>query len=211
VEIIKMILGGGRVDYEGEIFSLKGFRLQFRPLRNDIPVLVAAIGPRNVRLAGETADGWIPFLIPVEGLGDSGKEFVEGAGSRGRDADKLMVCPYITTAVSVDPETAKDAVREHIAYYVGGMGAFYFNTVSRYGFGEEARAIRSAWESGKKSAAVEAVSDSMLDSLSVSGTPDHGKSVIEDYYKSGADVPVLVFPPKASRALVRETIISLAP
>jgi alkanesulfonate monooxygenase SsuD/methylene tetrahydromethanopterin reductase-like flavin-dependent oxidoreductase (luciferase family) len=67
VEIIKMILGGGRVDYEGEIFSLKGFRLQFQPLRSVIPVLVAAIGPRNVRLAGESADGWIPFLVPVEG------------------------------------------------------------------------------------------------------------------------------------------------
>jgi coenzyme F420-dependent oxidoreductase len=211
VEIIKMILGGGRVDYEGEIFSLKGFRLQFKPLRSDIPVLVAAIGPRNVRLAGETADGWIPFLVPVEGLSDSGKEFLEGARSRGRDRDKLIVCPYITTAVSENPDPAKDAVREHIAYYIGGMGTFYFNTVSRYGFGDEARAIRSAWEGGKKSAAIEAVSDGMLDSLSVSGTPEHGRAVLADYYKSVADVPVIVFPPKASRALVRETIISLAP
>jgi len=51
----------------------------------------------------------------------------------------------------------------------------------------------------------------MLDSLSVSGTPGHGRSIIADYYKEGADIPVLVFPPKASRDLVRETIISLAP
>lgn len=211
VEIIKMILGGGRVDYEGEIFSLKGFRLQFKPLRSDIPVLVAAIGPKNVRLAGETADGWIPFLVPVEGLCDSGKEFAEGARSKGRNADDLIVCPYITTAVSEDADTAKSAVREHIAYYIGGMGTFYFNTVSRYGFGDEAGAIKNAWEGGKKSAAIEAVSDRMFDSLSVSGTPEHAKSVIANYYKSGADIPVLVFPPKASRALVRETIISLAP
>ena len=96
VEIIKMILSGARVDYEGEIFSLKGFRLQFKPLRSDIPVLVAAIGPRNIRLAGETADGWIPFLIPKEGLRDAGKELREGALSAGREADKIMVCPYIT-------------------------------------------------------------------------------------------------------------------
>jgi alkanesulfonate monooxygenase SsuD/methylene tetrahydromethanopterin reductase-like flavin-dependent oxidoreductase (luciferase family) len=211
VEIIKMILGGGRVDYEGEIFSLKGFRLQFKPLRSDIPVLVAAIGPKNVRLAGETADGWIPFLVPVEDLSDAGKVFLDGAGSRGRDTDKLTVCPYITTAVSDNPDSAKDAVREHIAYYIGGMGTFYFNTVSRYGYEDDARAIRSAWEGGKKSAAIEAVSDRLLDSLSVSGTPAHGKTVLTDYYKSGADVPVLVFPPKASRALVRETIIGLAP
>jgi hypothetical protein len=58
---------------------------------------------------------------------------------------------------------------------------------------------------------MEAVSDRMLDSLSVSGTPAHGKAVLADYFESGANIPVLVFPPKASRALVRETIISLAP
>jgi coenzyme F420-dependent oxidoreductase len=211
VEIIKLILSGARVDYVGEIFSLKGFRLQFKPLRSDIPVLVAAIGPRNIRLAGEVADGWIPFLIPKEGLRDAGKGLREGALSRGRETDKITVCPYITTSVSRDDDSAKNAVREHIAYYIGGMGAFYFNTVCRYGFADEAEAIKRAWEGGKKGAALDAVSDRMLDSLSVSGTPGHGRSIIADYYKEGADIPVLVFPPKASRDLVRETIISLAP
>ncbi len=211
VEIIKMILRGERADYEGEIFSLKGFRLQFKPLRSDIPVLVAAIGPRNVRLAGEVADGWIPFLIPKEGLRDAGKELREGALSAGREPDRVIVCPYITASVSRDGESARNAAREHIAYYIGGMGTYYYNTVRRYGFGDEAGAIKSAWESGKKSTAIEAVSQRMLDSLSVSGTPEHGRSIIADYYKEGAGIPVLVFPPKASRALVRETIISLAP
>lgn len=211
VEIIKMILRGERVDYKGEIFSLKGFRLQFKPLRNDIPVLVAAIGPKNIRLAGEVADGWIPFLIPKESLKDAGKELLQGARSRGREKDKIMVCPYIAASVSQDAESAKKVVAEHIAYYIGGMGTYYFNTVSRYGFGDEANDIKKAWESGNKSEAVQAVSERMLDSLSVSGTPEHGRSIVADYINEGADVPVLVFPPKASRALVRETMISLAP
>jgi coenzyme F420-dependent oxidoreductase len=211
VEIIKMILGGGRVDYEGEIFSLRGFRLQFKPLRSGIPVLVAAIGPRNIRLAGECADGWIPFLIPKEGLRDAVEYLRKGALSSGRDGDRIMVCPYITTSVSENADAARSIVMEHIAYYIGGMGTFYYNTVSRYGFGDEADAIKSAWDGGKKSAAVEVVSDRMLDSLSVSGTPAYGRAIIAEYYKEGADVPVLVFPPKASRALVRESIISLAP
>ena len=115
VEIIKMILSGGRVDYEGEIFSLKGFRLQFTPFRKDIPVLVAAIGPKNIRLAGEVADGWIPFMVPVRNLGEAGEGFIEGARSKGRGPDSLMVCPYITTAVSADAEYAKKVVSEHIA------------------------------------------------------------------------------------------------
>ena len=211
IEIIKMILRGERADYAGEIFSLKGFRLQFKPLRSDIPVLLAAIGPKNIRLTGDVADGWIPFLIPREGLKEAGKELIDGARSRGRGMDKFMVCLYITASVSRDADTAIQAVKEHIAYYIGGMGTYYFNTVSRYGFGEEADAIKRAWESGKKSAAVETVSERMLDSLSVSGTPEHGRSVIAVYYEAGANIPVLVFPPKASRELVRETIISLAP
>jgi coenzyme F420-dependent oxidoreductase len=211
VEIIKMILNGERVNYEGEIFSLKGFRLQFRPCRNNIPVLAAAIGPKNIRLAGEVADGWIPFMVPREYLGDAKKGLIEGAESKGRDPGTVMVCPYITTAVSEDAEYAGNVVSEHIAYYVGGMGTFYYNTVSRYGFGEEAKNIAEAWKKGSKSLAVESVSGRMRDSLTVSGTPSDGRDALKAYCEAGADVPILVFPPKASRALVRETMVALAP
>ncbi len=211
VEIIRMIINGERVDYEGEIFSLKGFRLQFRPCRSDIPVLIAAIGPKNIRLAGEVADGWIPFMVPRERLREVGTGLVEGALSAGRDPADVTVCPYVTTAVSEDAEYARKVVGEHIAYYVGGMGIFYNNTVSRYGFGEEARNIADAWKKGYKSLAVESVSGRMLDSLTVSGTVENGRAALKEYHDAGADLPILVFPPKASRALVRETMISLAP
>lgn len=211
VEIIKLILSGGRVDYQGEIFSLKGFRLQFKPVRPDVPILVAAIGPRNVRLTGEVADGWIPFLIPRDSIKEAGKELILGAESKGREAGKLLVCPYVTSAVSGDGESAKSVVREHIAYYVGGMGAFYYNTVSRFGLGNEAAAIKGAWESGSKKEAVAAVSARMLDALSISGAPEQGRAAVQAYIDEGAHLPILVFPPKASRELVRETIESLAP
>jgi len=210
VEIIKMILSGGRVDYDGEIFRLKGFRLQFKPLRPDIPILVAAIGPKNIRLTGEVADGWIPFMIPRVSIWEAGKELTLGAESKGR-AGAIPVCPYITTAVSKDEEYAKAPVKEHVAYYAGGMGSFYYNTLVRYGFGEEAGAIKSAYGNANKKEAVSAVSDRMLDSLSVSGTPEHGRSIVEAYLKDGMDLPILLFPPKASRELVRESIESLAP
>jgi alkanesulfonate monooxygenase SsuD/methylene tetrahydromethanopterin reductase-like flavin-dependent oxidoreductase (luciferase family) len=211
VEIIKMILSGGRVDYDGEIFRLRGFRLQFKPPRPDIPILVAAIGPKNIRLTGEVADGWIPFLIPREGIREAGKELSLGAELKGRADVTIPICPYITTAVSKNEESAKAPVKEHIAYYAGGMGTFYYNTLVRYGFGEEARAIKSAWENANKKEAVSAVSDMMLDSLSVSGTPGHGRAIVEAYIKEGMDLPILLFPPKASRELVRESIESLAP
>ncbi|MEZ4547320.1 MAG: LLM class flavin-dependent oxidoreductase [Thermodesulfobacteriota bacterium] len=82
VEIIRMILSGGKVDYDGEIFKLKGFRLQFSPPRPDIPILVAAIGPKNIRLTGEVADGWIPFLLPREGINEAGKSLRSARNQR---------------------------------------------------------------------------------------------------------------------------------
>lgn len=211
VEIIKMILRGERVNYTGEIFSLKGFRLQFKPLRGDVPVLVAAIGPKNIRLSGEVADGWIPFMIPVGHLKEAKKDLVQGAESRGRNPEKIMVCPYVTCAVSADAEYARSVVSEHIAYYVGGMGTYYYNTVSRYGFGEEADGIARAWKNAGKEEAAGRISGRMLDALSVSGSPEEGRSLVTRYHGAGAHLPILVFPPKASRALVRETITNLAP
>ena len=74
VEIVKLALKGGPVDYSGEIFSLKGFRLGFKPVRDDIPIFIASIGPRNNRLAGEIADGWLPIWLPLGGFSDALKE-----------------------------------------------------------------------------------------------------------------------------------------
>jgi len=211
VEIIKMALNFERVNYEGDIFKLNNFKLQFKPIRSEIPVLVAAIGPKNTFLAGEVADGWIPFLIPLEGLKDARRHLVEGAKSAGRDIGEINICPYIPSAVSSDEESSKKALKEHIAYYVGGMGTYYYNTVSRHGFQDEAAQILQAWKTGDRSKACACVSDRMLDSLSIWGSVEKCKELIENYRARSVDTPILLFPPKATRRVVRDTIESLSP
>jgi coenzyme F420-dependent oxidoreductase len=212
IEIIKMALRFERVNYEGEIFKLRNFKLQFKPVRSDIPILIAAMGPKNIHLAGEAADGWIPFLVPIiEGLVDAKEHLIEGAQSAGRDSGDIKICPYIVSAVSGDEESSKRALQEHIAYYVGGMGTYYYNTVSRYGFENEASQILEAWKAGDKKKAIDCVSDTMLDSLSIWGTPGHGKATIKKYLAQDVDTPILLFPPKASRNMVRDTIEGLSP
>jgi len=211
INIIKLVLRFDRVNYEGDIFKLKNFKLQFKPERDDIPILLAAIGPKNTRLAGEVADGWIPFLIPIEGLQDAKERLVEGTLSAGRDSGDIRICPYIVAAVSGDKDSSKRALKEHIAYYVGGMGTYYYNTVSRYGFENEAAHILEAWKAGDRKKACDCVSDRMLDSLSVWGSPGQGKSIIDQYLRKGIDTPILLFPPKASREVVRDTIEGLSP
>ncbi len=210
IEIIRMILSGGRVNYNGEIFKLKNFRLQFTPPRKDIPIYIASIGPKNIRLTGELADGWIPFLVPKEYIRDAKKGLVSGAGVKGRDAGRIVVCPYIPVCVSRDVDLSKRMVQEHIAYYVGGMGTFYHNVISRYGFREEADRIGEAWKRGSKTQAVQSVSDSIIDSVAIVGTAEEGRRKLEKFRQAGADLPILIFPPKASREMVKETIVGLA-
>ena len=211
VEIIKMALNFERVNYDGEIFKLKNFKLQFKPVRSDLPILVAAIGPKNTSMTGEVADGWIPFLIPLEGLKDAKVNLVKGAESVGRDVEDITICPYIASAVSSDEEGSKNAIQEHIAYYIGAMGTYYYNTVSRYGFEKEANEIVGAFKNKDRAKAIESVSDKMLDALSIWGSVDKGNSLITSYIGEGANIPILLFPPKASRRVVRDTIESLSP
>lgn len=211
VEIIKMALNYERVNYEGEIFKLKNFKLQFKPLRSDIPILIAAIGPKNTYLAGEVADGWIPFLIPVQGLKDAAEHLSLGAESAGRDIGEINICPYIASAVSSDEKSSKKALQEHIAHYIGAMGTYYYNTVSRHGFENEAKNIVNAFKNKDRVKALRSVSDEMLDSLSIWGTAEKGRALIENYRARGATTPILLFPPKATRQVVRDTIESLAP
>jgi coenzyme F420-dependent oxidoreductase len=211
VEIIRMILSGERVNYEGEIFKLKNFRLQFTPVRSDVPIYIASLGPKNVRLTGEVADGWIPFLVPQKYIQDAKRELTAGSEISGRGANQITICPYIPACISEDVDLSKRLVQEHVAYYIGGMGTFYYKVISRYGFQDEADRIAEAWKRGNKTQAILSVSDEMLDSVAIFGTKEKGNRKIEEYIQAGADLPILIFQPKLSRDAVRETIIELAP
>jgi F420-dependent oxidoreductase-like protein len=211
VEIIRMILNSERVNYEGEIFKLRNFRLQFKPIKKYVPIFIAAMGSKNIKLTGEIADGWIPFLLPPEHLLNGKKELEAGAEKAGRDVGQIEVSPYIPAAVSQDENLAKSAIKEYIAYYVGGMGTFYHSAMVRYGFQTQADMIVDRWSKGDKSGASNSVTDEMLESLSISGSAETGRSKVAEYIDNGADLPIILFPPKASRDMVRETIEGLAP
>lgn len=211
VEIIRMIVNSERVNYEGEIFNLKNFRLSFKPIRKSIPIFIAAMGEKNIQLTGEVADGWIPFLVPPEYL-ESGKKLLEEGSSKAtKNSGQIEINPYIPAAVSKDEVLATDTIKEYIAYYIGGMGTFYHQAMIRYGFKSEADSIVEAWSSGNKSGAITKVTQEMVEAISICGSSNEGKSKIAEYTKCGADLPVILFPPKASRDLVRETMEALAP
>ena len=211
IAIIRLALAGDRVTHDGEIFRVQRFRLDFHPPRPRIPIYLASIGPKNLQLTGEVADGWLPIYCSPEGLASMREEVAVGAKAVGRDLAPIEVAPYILACLSDDPEAGRRLARCHLAHYIGGMGTFYFNLMQRSGFGPEAEAIQSAWKRGDRAGAAAEVSDAMLERLSLTGDPDACNAQLDRLQSAGATLPVLMPPRGSTPAMVRRTIDLLAP
>ena len=211
LEIVNLALSGQRVNYDGEFFHLRDFRLGFKPVRDHVPVFNAALGPKNVRLTGELADGWAPLFLSYRHLDRFQQELEAGARIAGRSAEAVQIRPYVITAVSDDVREAKAVARSYFAYYVGGMGTYYRDLVSSYGYVEETARIKELWGSFERSAAADAVTDAMLEEMAVAGTAEQCRQQVMDLHAAGMGDPVLYIPHGASDRVRNETIEALSP
>ena len=211
IAIIRLALAGDRVTHDGEIFQVERFRLECSPPRARIPIYLASIGPKNLQLTGEVADGWLPIYCSPEGLAFMAQEVAAGAKVAGRDSASLEVAPYILACLSEDVEAGRRLVGRHLAYYIGGMGTFYFNLMQRSGFGPEAQAVQAAWQRGDRAGAAGQMSDAMLASLSLTGSPEACHAQLDRYRSAGATLPILMPPRSATTEMIRRTLDLLAP
>jgi alkanesulfonate monooxygenase SsuD/methylene tetrahydromethanopterin reductase-like flavin-dependent oxidoreductase (luciferase family) len=152
-----------------------------RTLRAEIPIYLAALGPKNVQLAFELADGWIPiFFSPERGR--------EAFGFESRDG--FDIAPSAHVVLTDDLESGRDAVRPILALYIGGMGArrsnFYNSLVRRYGYEAEAERIQELYLDGKQRDAIAAVSDELIDDVSLVGPPERIRDRLDAWRESGA-------------------------
>ncbi|KTG11044.1 luciferase [Haloprofundus marisrubri] len=207
VELVKSYLSDAdAVDYEGKLFDTA----DFPGLDAEIPVFNAALGPANRRATGRVCDGWIPHNIPFETLDDAFEVVADAARERGRDPEETAVAPYVPAAVSDDQTEAYDAVRGHLAYYVGS-GEGYRRAVAT-AFPDEADRVAEAWRNGDRAAASDAVTDEMVRALGVAGTPDEATEQLETILDLELlDRPMLTVPRQADDDLTLETIEALAP
>ena len=210
IEIIRLILSGERVNYQGEIFQLKGFRLPFAPVRSRLPVYIASLGPQNLRLTGELADGWLPIYLDTNHLPNFQRDIESGAKRVGRSMEAIDVAPYILSCVSEDVEAARRLVQSHLAYYIGGMGTFYANLIARYGFEDEVGRVREAWARRDRQSAASHVSDTMVAHMAICGSPEDGRAQLERYRAAGVTLPIVSFTHGASREMIRQTLEGLA-
>jgi F420-dependent oxidoreductase-like protein len=200
VQIIKMILRGEKLVYHGEFFNLeRGFKLRFTPLRADVPIYIAAMGPKNVLQTGEIADGVLPVYWPGNKWGELREQLDEGSLLAGRPPHSAAIAPYITSIILSENATEEDrkaaylAAASPLAYYIGKMGVYYSQMLTRNGYGEDVKAVQKGWEHGMKSA-IEAVSPRLLDATTIIGTPKEMVAKLDQWVASGVDEPLLSMP-----------------
>ena len=159
----------------------KPLKLLVRPLRDAIPIYLAALSPRNVQLAFEIADGWLPIFFSPERARESfGYESRAG----------FEIAPTVHVVLTDDVEAARDALRPMLALYVGGMGArganFYNALVRRYGFEAEAEQIQNLYLEGKQREAIAAVPDALIDEIALVGPRERIRDRLDALRESGA-------------------------
>jgi F420-dependent oxidoreductase-like protein len=178
VEIVRAALRRDVVAHEGEHYRIpwdgpgatglgKPLKMMLRPLRAEIPIYLAALGPKNVALAAEIADGWLPIFVAPE-------RFADAFGpSLSATPPGFEIAATASVVVGDDVPALLDALRPQVALYVGGMGAkgrnFYNSLVRRYGWEEEAERIQELYLAGKQREAIAAVPDELVDAVALVG------------------------------------------
>ena len=179
-DVVRMALARERVVYQGQTLQLplpdgpgKPLKLTIATVQEQIPIYLAAIGPRNTALAGEIADGWLPTFFSPEHVGMFRERLTEGAERAGRTLEGFEIAPQVSVHISDDIETARNFMRPALALYVGGMGSreqnFYNALVCEYGFDQAAAEIQDLYLDGKREEACAAVPDALIDLVSLVG------------------------------------------
>jgi F420-dependent oxidoreductase-like protein len=185
IEICRKVWRRERLEHAGRYYTIplppdqgtglgKALKLINHPIRDRIPIFVAAIGPRNVELAAELAEGWEPiFYLPEKAADVWAAPLSAGAAKRDPALGPLDVVAQATLAIGDDVSSLLEFGRPMLALYIGGMGAreqnFYNRLAGRYGYEKEAAAIRDAYLAGRKDEAAALVPASLLAGISLIG------------------------------------------
>ncbi|MGI9616579.1 MAG: LLM class F420-dependent oxidoreductase [Acidimicrobiales bacterium] len=203
IEICRKVWSGEKVTHEGPAVTLplpdgegtglgKPLKFMNKMHRQDIPIVVASIGPKNVELTAELANGWQPIhFVPDRFEQVWGDSLDAGRAKRSADLPPLDIIAGGPVALGDGKEVteAREAARAHIAFYVGGMGAksknFYNDLFKRYGWEEEAEKIQDLFLSGHRNEATAAVPDEYLDLATLCGPEGHVRERLEIYKEVG--------------------------
>jgi F420-dependent oxidoreductase-like protein len=218
IEICRKVWTRERVTHEGRSYTLplpadrgtglgKPLKLITAPVRDRVPIYVASLGPRNVQMTAEIADGWLPiFYLPEKVDEVWGPDLAAGAAKRPSELGPLEIVAGGLLAVGDDAAGLRDLARPMLALYVGGMGArgrnFYNDLARRFGYEAEAEKIQDLYLEGQKDEAAAAVPPGLLEAATICGPEGYVRDRIAAYKDTGVtvlnvtpiggDVPALV-------------------
>jgi F420-dependent oxidoreductase-like protein len=196
VEIVRMALARETVRHHGTFWTLplpdgpgKALRLTVHPARDEIPVYLASIGPKNLELTGEIADGWLAIFFAPEHAAEQLGHVAAGRARVGKDLAGFDVVPTVPVVVGADVEACAEPLRHYAALYVGGMGSreqnFYNRLAVRMGYEEAAAKVQDLYLSRQHRDAAEAVPFEFIDRTSLIGPRERIRDRLAAYAEAG--------------------------
>jgi F420-dependent oxidoreductase-like protein len=199
VEIVRRILAReAPLDFQGEEYHIpiqggtglgKPLKLIVHPMRPRIPIYLASIGPKNVELAGEIADGWLPIFFAPQRQEAYLAPLQAGLAKRQAQGE-FDIAPTVTVILGDDVAACRNFIKPMLALYIGGMGArgknFYNDLVRRYGYEETADTVQDLYLAGKKNEAAAAVPDALVDEVALCGPKERIAELLDAWKKSKA-------------------------
>ena len=188
VEIMQMLLKGEKLHYEGSLFNLqRGFTLRFQPVRDRIPIYLATLNAKALKLTAELADGWLPIWLPMKKLQAEIDAVRAMSVAAGRPANAVSVRAPGSVAVTSDIAKVHAAHAAAAAFYIGRMGVYYAAQLSRLGHADTVEKVKAAWKDGSRAAAL-AVTDELVDETLCAGSVEACLDRLEAQAECGVDI-----------------------
>ncbi|MGJ3507154.1 LLM class F420-dependent oxidoreductase [Enemella sp. A6] len=218
IAILRQVFARERVAFSGDFYQLpheggtglgKSLRSTLHPRRPDIPIMLAAEGPKNVALAAELTDGWLPLFYSPYNDQHYRDALAEGFAREGAHStpEEFEIAATVPVVAVDDVEIAADMVRPFLALYIGGMGApganFHYDAFVRMGFAAECEKIQDLYLNGRKDEAAAAVPTSMVEQVALIGP----EAKIREEFPAWDDsllTSMLVMPDEATMRLVAD-------
>ena len=212
IRVVRTLLAGGLLhDAGAENAQYRPFALEMKPTRKSIPIYVAALKQKAIESIGELADGWIPTFWPYQRLSEGRAWIATGAARAGRDPSTIVTAPF-TTVLPLGLEAGAMMAKKIISFYLGGMGEYYPELLSRFGFAEDVKKIAGLYQDkATRAQAAAAVPDAMIEALTISGDPAHCVEELRRRRTFGVDLPILNLPNDMPWEMVEMFIRGMAP
>ncbi|MBI4640746.1 MAG: LLM class flavin-dependent oxidoreductase [Candidatus Tectomicrobia bacterium] len=189
VSILRQVFTGDEVNFQGKAYQIQGYRLDLRPLRANLPIYLAALGPQMLQLAGEIGDGVILNWMTVDQIPWAIEQIRIGAERGGKSLNELEIISYIRTCVSGDFEAIKPVFGRMFAQYMSSP--FYNQLGPRGRFTREIDLISGAWMGGRREEAISLVTEELLTEFCIWGTAESCQAQLDAFRAAGLTTPAI--------------------